>query len=83
MTLLASPSLLMLRALSGLCPHFILCIHVSISPQFKFNSGGGADGSIIVFSSIETAFHANNGIDEIVEEQKPFIARHNITPGDL
>ena len=47
------------------------------------NSGGGADGSIIIFSDIETAFHANNGIDEIVEEQKPFIARHNITPGDL
>ncbi|ETW76658.1 manganese peroxidase [Heterobasidion irregulare TC 32-1] len=45
--------------------------------------GGGADGSIIIFSSIETAFHANNGIDEIVEEQKPFIARHNITPGDF
>nr|ADK26471.3 manganese peroxidase 1 [Hericium erinaceus]AFN26984.1 manganese peroxidase 1 [Hericium erinaceus] len=45
--------------------------------------GGGADGSIIIFSAIETAFHANIGIDEIVEEQKPFIARHNITPGDF
>ena len=38
---------------------------------------------MIVFSDIETNFHANNGVDEIVEEQKPFIARHNITPGDL
>ncbi|KAA1474285.1 manganese peroxidase 1 [Dentipellis sp. KUC8613] len=45
--------------------------------------GGGADGSISIFSDIETNFHANNGIDEIVEEQRPFIARHNITPGDF
>ncbi|SJL15024.1 related to Versatile peroxidase VPL1 [Armillaria ostoyae] len=47
------------------------------------DSGGGADGSIITFSEIETAFHANDGIDEIVETQKPFIARHNITAGDF
>ncbi|KAK0454480.1 manganese peroxidase 2 [Armillaria borealis] len=45
--------------------------------------GGGADGSIVIFSDIETAFHANNGIDEIVEAQKPFIARSNITAGDF
>ena len=38
---------------------------------------------MIVFSDIETNFHANNGVDEIVEAQKPFIARHNITPGDF
>ncbi|KAJ3480139.1 hypothetical protein NLI96_g8564 [Meripilus lineatus] len=47
------------------------------------NGGGGADGSMIVFSDIETNFHANLGIDEIVGEQKPFIAKHNITPGDF
>ncbi|THH27727.1 hypothetical protein EUX98_g6452 [Antrodiella citrinella] len=47
------------------------------------NGGGGADGSIIIFDTIETAFHANNGIDEIVEKQKPFIARNNITAGDF
>nr|AVJ41188.1 manganese peroxidase [Irpex lacteus] len=47
------------------------------------NGGGGADGSIAVFEAIETAFHANNGVDEIIDEQKPFIARHNITPGDF
>ena len=50
---------------------------------FVSRSGGGADGSIAVFEAIETAFHANNGVDEIIDEQKPFIARHNITPGDL
>ena len=48
-----------------------------------FVSGGGADGSIAIFESIETNFHANLGVDEIVNEQAPFIARHNITPGDL
>ena len=49
----------------------------------RCNSGGGADGSLIVFSDIETNYHANGGIDDIVEVQKPFIAAHNITPGDL
>ncbi|KAI5123941.1 hypothetical protein M0805_006356 [Coniferiporia weirii] len=45
--------------------------------------GGGADGSIMIFSDIETNFHANDGVDEIVEEQRPFVAKHNITPGDF
>ncbi|KAI0081217.1 manganese peroxidase 1 precursor [Panus rudis PR-1116 ss-1] len=47
------------------------------------NGGGGADGSMIIFEDIETNFHANNGVDEIVDAQKPFIARHNITAGDF
>ncbi|KAI0677137.1 manganese-dependent peroxidase-like protein, partial [Trametes maxima] len=50
--------------------------------QHKFG-GGGADGSIITFDNVETAFHANNGIDEIVNTQKPIIARHNLTAGDF
>ncbi|KAI0342745.1 short manganese peroxidase [Trametopsis cervina] len=45
--------------------------------------GGGADGSMIIFDSIETNYHANNGVEEIVNEQKPFIAKHNITAGDF
>ncbi|KAK0226411.1 manganese dependent peroxidase 1 [Armillaria fumosa] len=40
---------------------------------------GGADGSIVTFSDVELAFHANNGIDEIVNAQRPFIAAHNQT----
>ncbi|KAK0195899.1 manganese dependent peroxidase 1 [Armillaria mellea] len=40
---------------------------------------GGADGSIVTFSDIELAFHANAGIDEIVNAQRPFIAAHNQT----
>ncbi|KAJ7577804.1 manganese peroxidase 1 precursor [Mycena floridula] len=45
--------------------------------------GGGADGSIIIFDEIETAFHANGGIDDIVDVQTPFIARSGLTPGDF
>ena len=50
--------------------------------QGKFG-GGGADGSIITFASTETPFHANGGIDEIVDAQTPFVAKHNISAGDL
>nr|AFK91531.1 manganese peroxidase 3 [Cerrena unicolor]AFK91532.1 manganese peroxidase 3 [Cerrena unicolor] len=50
--------------------------------QGKFG-GGGADGSIITFDTIETPFHANGGIDEIVDAQKPFVAKHNISAGDF
>uniref|UniRef100_A0A0W0FW77 Peroxidase n=1 Tax=Moniliophthora roreri TaxID=221103 RepID=A0A0W0FW77_MONRR len=55
---------------------------IAFSPT---KGGGGADGSIIVFSDIETVFHANNGIDEIVDAQKAFMQEHNITisPGDF
>lgn len=45
--------------------------------------GGGADGSIITFSDTETAFHANGGIDDIVDAQKPILAQFNVTPGDF
>ncbi|KAK0205753.1 manganese peroxidase 1 precursor [Desarmillaria ectypa] len=45
--------------------------------------GGGADGSIVTFSDVETVFHANNGIDGIVERQRPFISAHNMTAGDF
>lgn len=47
------------------------------------HSGGGADGSIAIFSHIETAFHPNIGLDEIVEKQRPFIERHNLGVADL
>ncbi|KXN90156.1 Versatile peroxidase VPL1 [Leucoagaricus sp. SymC.cos] len=53
---------------------------ISFSPT---KGGGGADGSIMTFSDIETAYHANNGIDDIVEKQKPFVAKYNITAGDF
>ena len=49
----------------------------------KHDSGGGADGSIITFSEIETKFHPNIGLDEAVAIQKPFIQKHNVTAGDF
>ncbi|KAA1474284.1 manganese peroxidase 2 [Dentipellis sp. KUC8613] len=61
-------------------------IGFSLNPGASFGTnfgGGGADGSIITFSETETNFHANGGIDEIVEEQRPFVEAHNITAGDF
>lgn len=60
-----------------------LTFHDAIGFSTTKNVGGGADGSISTFSDIETNFHANNGIDEIVEEQRPFVAAHNMTAGDF
>ncbi|KAK0459170.1 manganese peroxidase 1 precursor [Desarmillaria tabescens] len=59
-----------------------LTFHDAIGFSFT-KGGGGADGSISTFSDIETAFHANIGVDEIVEAQRPFITKHNITAGDF
>ncbi|KAH9848375.1 manganese peroxidase 2 [Lenzites betulinus] len=59
---------------------------IGISPKIAATGvfgGGGADGSIAIFDDIETNFHANNGVDEIIDEQKPFIARHNLTTADF
>ncbi|KAI0061206.1 manganese peroxidase 1 [Artomyces pyxidatus] len=54
----------------------------SMTEQGKFG-GGGADGSIMAFSEIETNFHANIGVDEIVEEQRPFAIKHEVSFGDF
>ncbi|OBZ74828.1 Manganese peroxidase 3 [Grifola frondosa] len=59
---------------------------IGISPAIAATGvfgGGGADGSIAIFERSETKYRANLGIDEIANEQAPFIARHNITPGDF
>ncbi len=59
---------------------------IGISPKIAATGtfgGGGADGSIAIFADIETNFHANNGVDEIIGEQAPFIAAHNLTTADL
>ncbi|OBZ73589.1 Versatile peroxidase VPL2 [Grifola frondosa] len=45
--------------------------------------GGGADGSIMAFAQIETNFHANIGVDEIVETQRPFALKHGVSFGDF
>ncbi|PAV18398.1 manganese peroxidase 2 [Pyrrhoderma noxium] len=45
--------------------------------------GGGADGSMVIFSDIETVFAANDGIQDPVSAIKPFLTRHLVTAGDL
>ncbi|KAJ7479765.1 putative versatile peroxidase [Mycena latifolia] len=45
--------------------------------------GGGADGSIIVFSDTELTFPANAGLDDPINTEIPFIQAHNVTPGDF
>jgi hypothetical protein len=60
---------------------------------FRFNqkliisefSGGGADGSIMIFRDIETQYPANGGINNIVNAQEQFLSQFGgvISPGDL
>jgi len=45
--------------------------------------GGGADGSIIVFQDTELTYNANQGLDDPISTEVPFIAAHNVTPGDF
>jgi manganese peroxidase len=46
-------------------------------------SGGGADGSIVVFNQTELMFHANTGIDDILDLFGDNIHAHpEISPGD-
>ncbi|KAF9016097.1 heme peroxidase [Hymenopellis radicata] len=62
-----------------------LSFHDAITISRSSGLGGGADGSMLIFSDIEPNFHANLGVDEIVEAQRPFINAHNATlsPGDF
>ncbi|KAH9056569.1 manganese peroxidase 1 [Lactarius vividus] len=60
-----------------------LAFHDAIGFSKTTNVGGGADGSIVVFADTELAFHANAGIDDIVNSQLPFIAKHNLSAGDF
>ncbi|KAJ7042915.1 manganese peroxidase 2 [Mycena alexandri] len=53
---------------------------IGFSPS---KGGGGADGSIITFSSTELNYPANNGLDDAVVTQSPFIKAHNVTAGDF
>nr|AAD46494.1 lignin peroxidase [Phanerodontia chrysosporium] len=62
--------------------HDAIAISPALEAQGKFG-GGGADGSIMVFDTIETNFHPNIGLDEIVRLQKPFVQKHGVTPGDF
>ncbi|KAJ3570990.1 hypothetical protein NP233_g4039 [Leucocoprinus birnbaumii] len=60
-----------------------LVFHDAIGFSSSGGKGGGADGSIMIFSDVETQYHANNGIDGIVERQRPFVQKYNISVGDF
>ncbi|KAH9483363.1 Versatile peroxidase VPL1 [Psilocybe cubensis] len=55
---------------------------IGISPTL---GGGGADGSIAVFNETELTFHANTGIDDVLDALGPFLIKHSdkVTPGDF
>ncbi|TDL19682.1 manganese peroxidase 3 [Rickenella mellea] len=55
---------------------------IGFSKSGKFK-GDGADGSMILFDSIETAFANNAGIDDSVDALKPFLKTHKVSAGDL
>jgi manganese peroxidase len=67
---------------SGCACHTFLSKQKLIISEF---SGGGADGSIMVFEDIETQYPANGGIDDIVKAQSQFLSQFGgvISPGDL
>ncbi|THH03758.1 hypothetical protein EW145_g6030 [Phellinidium pouzarii] len=55
---------------------------VSFSKSGNF-SGGGADGSILLFADIETNFSENLGTEDGTDALAPFLTRHLVTAGDL
>ncbi|PSR92239.1 hypothetical protein PHLCEN_2v4769 [Hermanssonia centrifuga] len=62
--------------------HDAIAISPALEAQGQFG-GGGADGSIAIFADIETTFHANVGLDEVIETQKPFLQRSNMSVADF
>lgn len=57
---------------------------IAISKSQGPKAGGGADGSMLLFPTVEPAFHANAGIDDSVNNLIPFLKKHpSVTAGDL
>ncbi|PPR08300.1 hypothetical protein CVT24_002446 [Panaeolus cyanescens] len=60
-----------------------LSFHDAIGFSVNGGKGGGADGSILAFNQTETAFHANQGIDDITDEQFPLFQQSGLSAGDF
>ncbi|KAH8091363.1 manganese peroxidase 2 [Cristinia sonorae] len=45
--------------------------------------GGGADGSMMAHADVELEFKGNIGMDEIINEQRPFALKHHVPFGDF
>nr|AZJ17942.1 manganese peroxidase [Irpex lacteus] len=61
---------------------FYVGFSIKANLEGKFG-GGGADGSILAFSDIETSFAANFGLDFTTEAFIPFALAHNVSFGDF
>ncbi|KAI0820293.1 heme peroxidase [Trametes gibbosa] len=62
--------------------HDAIAISPALTAQGKFG-GGGSDGSIMAHADVEAAYQANAGLDEIIEAQRPFALKHNVSFGDF
>ncbi|KAH8102149.1 lignin peroxidase VLG1 precursor white-rot fungus [Cristinia sonorae] len=60
-----------------------LTFNDAIAISNRADNVGGADGSIMLFSDVETTYHPNIGLDEVVAIQKPFVERHDISAADF
>lgn len=60
---------------------------VLVSPRIQYRRLASPDhlpdGSIMAHTDVEIQYAANNGLDEIIEEQRPFALKHNVSFGDL
>ncbi|KAI0630541.1 heme peroxidase [Trametes polyzona] len=62
--------------------HDAIAISPALTAQGQFG-GGGSDGSIMAHVDVEGKYLANNGLDEIIEAQRPFALKHNVSFGDF
>ncbi|KAJ6576878.1 manganese peroxidase [Mycena vulgaris] len=56
---------------------------ISISQRLGPSAGGGADGSMLLFPTVEPNFDANDGIDDSVNNLLPFLGKYKVSAGDL
>ncbi|EIN09043.1 manganese peroxidase isozyme 2 precursor [Punctularia strigosozonata HHB-11173 SS5] len=56
---------------------------IGISQSLGPSAGTGADGSVLLFPTVEPEFFENDGISDSVNNLLPFLQRHDVTAGDL
>lgn len=71
------------QASKGLRRKLCLISYILESLIQFLSSGGGADGSFLLFPTVEPNFGANIGTDDPVNNLLPFLAKHPVTAGDL
>ncbi|KAJ6532873.1 heme peroxidase [Mycena vulgaris] len=62
--------------------HDAIGFSLALASQGQFG-GGGADGSIMAHEAVELLVHANTGVDDIIDAQRPFALKHNVSFGDF